>query len=369
MFSAGNDSRDGQVILDILSWKTNGGTRAYLEELKSKNINFVLNELAVRVQRMEHGNSVIGKIQSLPPKQFARLIRAPAFRNALASASDVEFERKIASWVTAEFLTVDQFECKLPVETALGDFSFSEQRTERALTSHSLIIDSLRQADSYALSYSGSESAIDTYRKLSTEELYAFSAKCDSSLSRIQATNAPCYLFVVELVRTLFPVVDDLNVAFRGSSDMNALGRIVHYNPANENVSSFEMAVSIVHEAVHTFLYMHEEQQPFFLNTERAHTVYVKSPWTGRSLHLRGFAHACFVWFAIYHLLQTSFLCCERYVHKAESKVENICNGFLSQQFVSSLKSLESEARSDIFKLLVNMSLLVVEQGEPLENF
>lgn len=362
MHSFEDVSCDRRVIFDLLSWRSNSTTSAYLKSLKSENGNFVLKKLARRVQRMQHGGTVAEGIQSLPSKQFARIIRAPAFRSALVSDDDAEFAGKVSSWVAAELLAIDQTEFSKPVETALGDISISKHKTKRALISHTLVVDSLRNSDAYKIRHSGSDAEIDTYQKLSPDELRDYVSKCDIALSDIQATNVPCYLFVVELVRTLFPVADAQNGAFRGSSDMNALGRVVHYNPANKNVSSFELAVSIVHEAVHTFLYMHEEQRPFFFDTDRAHTIFVRSPWTGRNLHLRGFAHACFVWFAIYHLLRTSFVHCERHMVRAANKIDNICTGFLSQQFVSSLQALKNETQNDIFEILVEMSLLMVEQ-------
>ena len=56
---------------------------------------------------------------------------------------------------------------------------------------------------------------------------------------------------------------------------------------------------ALVHELVHSLLYMIECFEPFYLNRRAslAHTAI--SPWSGKELKLHSFVHACFVWFAL----------------------------------------------------------------------
>jgi hypothetical protein len=57
---------------------------------------------------------------------------------------------------------------------------------------------------------------------------------------------------------------------------------------------------ALVHEGVHSLLYMLEVSEPWFL-AGRNGGDRVRSPWTGASLPGHSFVHACFVWYALYH--------------------------------------------------------------------
>ena len=60
------------------------------------------------------------------------------------------------------------------------------------------------------------------------------------------------------------------------------------------------IADSLVHEAIHSFIYVVEEEQPFIPDRAAAETVKLISPWSGRALELHAFLHACFVWFGMW---------------------------------------------------------------------
>src|SRR5262249_33229675 len=57
---------------------------------------------------------------------------------------------------------------------------------------------------------------------------------------------------------------------------------------------------SMVHEAIHGFLYMHECVEPWV----RGYSLYtdegaIISPWSGNLLPVRPFMQACFVWYGL----------------------------------------------------------------------
>jgi HEXXH motif-containing protein len=65
------------------------------------------------------------------------------------------------------------------------------------------------------------------------------------------------------------------------------------------HVDSLKLANALVHEAIHSLLYMVELMEPFYVFEDRAFEV--ASPWTGNLLSLRSYVHACFVWFGLWN--------------------------------------------------------------------
>lgn len=57
---------------------------------------------------------------------------------------------------------------------------------------------------------------------------------------------------------------------------------------------------ALVHESVHSLLYMIERFEPFYSHATTPVSYRAVSPWSGRELNLHSFVHACFVWFALW---------------------------------------------------------------------
>jgi hypothetical protein len=56
---------------------------------------------------------------------------------------------------------------------------------------------------------------------------------------------------------------------------------------------------ALVHEAIHSLLYMIEISEGFYVDGAVKTALQVVSPWSGRGLYLHSFVHACFVWFGL----------------------------------------------------------------------
>jgi hypothetical protein len=87
--------------------------------------------------------------------------------------------------------------------------------------------------------------------------------------------------------------------SFSSGSTGLYVGRTVLGNPHAPGVTAPEVAEALVHEAIHSALYMLEWEQPWvpvelYTNDQR-----VLSPWSGRLLPVRPFLQACFVWFGL----------------------------------------------------------------------
>lgn len=86
---------------------------------------------------------------------------------------------------------------------------------------------------------------------------------------------------------------------FSSFSSCRFVGRITLVNP--QIVDESMIAEALVHEAIHAYLYM-QEPTPFWgLNPGVCDEEgVVCSPWTGRSLSLTSYLHACFVWYGLF---------------------------------------------------------------------
>jgi hypothetical protein len=64
---------------------------------------------------------------------------------------------------------------------------------------------------------------------------------------------------------------------------------------------SAPLAEAIVHEAIHSLLFMFEEvHAPFLPRNSGAEFLTVRSPWSGKDLFLSAYIHACVVWYGLY---------------------------------------------------------------------
>lgn len=86
---------------------------------------------------------------------------------------------------------------------------------------------------------------------------------------------------------------------FASFSSAQFIGRITLVNP--QLIGRPLLAEALLHEAIHTYLYM-LEPNPFWGLTSSAGggDTTIRSPWTGRELPLYAFLHACFVWYGLF---------------------------------------------------------------------
>jgi len=90
------------------------------------------------------------------------------------------------------------------------------------------------------------------------------------------------------------------DTGFTSGSLSIKVGRTTLGNP--HLVDSAELADALLHEAIHSMLYMHQLERPWFRTGRvQGEKVTAVSPWTGRTIPVEGFLQACFVWFGLYN--------------------------------------------------------------------
>jgi hypothetical protein len=111
-------------------------------------------------------------------------------------------------------------------------------------------------------------------------------------------------------------------------SDGYFIGRTHIMNP--DIVSKEFIAEVFVHEAIHSVLYIIEENRPWMPDMEKAKQVglNVKSNWSGNLLTLRSYFQAIFVWFGIYNFWE---ICLSKKIYELEfvtNRLEFVRKGF-----------------------------------------
>jgi HEXXH motif-containing protein len=84
------------------------------------------------------------------------------------------------------------------------------------------------------------------------------------------------------------------------SSFSQFIGLALLVNPHLPAVDVEKLTDSIVHESIHSMLFMLEEVEAPFLLDRLSAKIMVTSPWSGNVINLHAYLHACLVWYGLY---------------------------------------------------------------------
>jgi len=89
---------------------------------------------------------------------------------------------------------------------------------------------------------------------------------------------------------------------FNSSSFSQYVGLALLINPHLKGVDVPNLTEALVHESIHSMLFMIEElEEPFLLDRASAR-ILVRSPWSGNIINLNAYLHACLVWYGLFWL-------------------------------------------------------------------
>jgi hypothetical protein len=90
--------------------------------------------------------------------------------------------------------------------------------------------------------------------------------------------------------------------SFYSSTFPGCPGLVRFTNTHLKSADTMVLVESLVHEAIHCILHIHEELEEPFVCIAEANDAKVVSPWTGDTIRLQSYVHACAVWYGIYWL-------------------------------------------------------------------
>jgi hypothetical protein len=124
--------------------------------------------------------------------------------------------------------------------------------------------------------------------------------RLDRSAENIQAISWPASEMITQVLRVVAARKDLKDPrGFSSSSWSGWVGLIAVTNGHRRDLDEAWIADSLVHESIHSFLYMVESFEPFYASTEASRGWRTESPWSGKMLYLHSYVHACFVWFGL----------------------------------------------------------------------
>jgi hypothetical protein len=114
--------------------------------------------------------------------------------------------------------------------------------------------------------------------------------------SKVASDFVSSMLDVIAIRKIAAPEEDFSSSSFGRHARMTLLGLA---NPASGDLA--QLANALVHESIHTLLFMVEETNGEFVDHAKLGTsATIRSPWSGRELDLDSCVHACVVWYGLF---------------------------------------------------------------------
>ncbi len=115
------------------------------------------------------------------------------------------------------------------------------------------------------------------------------------------------------------------------SSFSQYIGLALLVNPHLPAVDVEKLTDSIVHESIHSMLFMLEEVASRFLLDRLSAKIMVKSPWSGNVINLHAYLHACLVWYGLYWFWRRASLTGLFSAERCKALQDKARSGFLHQ--------------------------------------
>ena len=302
------------TLPDFLTWQTgNDLTRSACKN----HVHYMYRQVK---QWSNHADTdLFHLITSLPTSSQQRLLLAPRFYSLLRSKSEPEIN-EIDSF--REFLDLERYLCNQDNDrpggswTALGDFYFAPEKPVeeqapactsslsfqgemfKAPTLGSIVVDGLRP-----FSKTEFPDPVGDVTNHTPEEVEFIKARLEQSLEQIGRISPTARAAVEALVRVISLVrVPKAKKGTQSFSNKPVVGRMGLANADSDWWSISKIADAIVHEAIHALIYKIELTDSLYLDDSVEHESFTAvSPWSGRTLPLHSFVHACFVWFGLWN--------------------------------------------------------------------
>jgi hypothetical protein len=302
----------------IFTWENhsdlhNALSKAYFSYLEEKFHRRIDRFLQAGV-----GKDLLDLVSSLSPAALRRIILAPRSCIDLlyAPPSDLVYQLESAK---AESCRSQDATAETELWTAMGDQCFVPDQPSDAWSIYD-ILDRRYPAESASFRAPLIEGGIpidfssphakdriqddtDGFHPLTKAEQASAVAKLDKAMRIIAMACPTAFELIVTYTRVIIvgnnPAKPNM---FSSSSTEMYTGRVFIINAHTEATSIDDLVDTLVHEAIHNILYIIEINDPIVPAElqETADPTRIPSPWTGNSLFLHPFCHACFVWLGMW---------------------------------------------------------------------
>jgi hypothetical protein len=297
-----HQAADLREVADILTWKQASNTPAFWRTRYEDLLERYLQSLAG--ENREDALCILEAVALLPRPRQRAFLRAPLVASRLLAHRKGEtFEAgPIVKSLMAE-LTLAGNDCDLfePVWTVLGDRRIEPAGAEMCIAvteriaNTDIVIDKAGPVDFSARQGSRLASP-SVLERISAERTIAEAA------GGIRATSETAFDLWRECVDAVAVRTSaEPGAAFSSVSLAYNAGVSLLINTHVADASPAVVADALLHEAIHSLLFIYEEiAGPFVTDVKATEEVRIVSPWTGKTLALPAFLHACLVWYGLY---------------------------------------------------------------------
>lgn len=176
--------------------------------------------------------------------------------------------------------------------------------------------------------------------------------KIVSALDGLNLVGSAPWTLVRSLVKTIMPRAESSYVLFNGGSNRQFMGRVNLHNPHLEYIDRCNVVNSIVHEAIHTFLYLIESRVLPVDDREYMYYKLVCSPWSGRDIHLLAYIHATCVWYGLYNFWNLPSVQDHFSGRVRDFYLDFSRKGFVGSEMLRRIESFSSHIHPELFDQL-----------------
>lgn len=202
---------------------------------------------------------------------------------------------------------------------------------------------------------------------LPSDALVSTLSRLEVAASQISAGVPAAWRIVEDFTKVLILLPDlDAPMQLSSGSSGQFVGRTVIANPHLGKVTPVELAEALVHESIHSVLYMDEQLDAWVLDDSLyAGPERVTSPWTGNPLPLRPYLQACFVWYGLLSFWSEAMCRCTFDGEKAKERFSIAVAGFLRGDLLGRVDGVSNRLSGELRAAVAELQSRVRECMTP----
>ena len=290
-----------QEAADLLTWQRRSDTPALLRRRYEDLVDVRLRSIAAT---NEEGGCILESLSMISPERRRAFLRAPqvASRILAARRPDALDAGPIAKALIAELAAAGIVtELAEPVWTALGDKRLvpmlpgASEDVPSLIASTGIVLDGASPID-FSTEATGAVALPASDQRMLVE------GRISDAAAGIARSAPHAFAFLKQCIDVVaMRTTTTLQKRMSSNSFLRNARVMLILNGHLDGTGSAAIADAIVHEAIHSLLFMYEElYEPFVPRDSAAEFIVVRSPWSGAELFLSAFVHACIVWYGLY---------------------------------------------------------------------
>lgn len=358
---------------EVLSWDGQSGICSSVHRFYVRQLDSLLGAALLDLQNSEPKLSaaVRKEWEALPETKREKLLTAPEMSFRL-------FEKGADTRGTASFL-LRSIEAEQACEglrssapepgwSALGEFCCGVNGYVRSYPKcrSGLVLD-FESPHTQNVEFGGKNDCLPEDRpKFTLEEMEVVAIRVDEACEKLERLDPELVSFVTAFNKVFISQKDPAAPkSFSSGSTGQYVGRTFVTNPHLQWISDVEFAEALIHEGIHSLLYMQERRDPWILDeaVSRPECVIV-SPWSGNALSVRSYLQAAFVWYGLAHLWALALVRPAFDQLRAMQRLSVATRGFLGASLAGKLGDYKDGIDGSLISAIDKMQSVVIQTFE-----